>query len=111
MSLSTHVLDTARGRPAKGVPVTVEIFTEAGFRKLAEGRTNADGRIPALLGSGTMRKGLYRIVFNTSAYFRAAKVKSFFPMVAVNVSIADPKSHYHIPLLLSPFGYSTYRGS
>jgi 5-hydroxyisourate hydrolase len=105
MSLSTHVLDTSVGRPASDVPVRLEARGEDGWRHLLDGRTNADGR---LTGWGVEAAGVYRLVFDTAAYLGP---DAFYPDVTVVFRVADPAEHYHVPLLLSPFGYSTYRGS
>jgi 5-hydroxyisourate hydrolase len=103
VSLSTHVLDAALGRPAAGVAVRLE----KDGRVLAEGVTDADGRI----GGWTCEAGAHRIVFDTGAYFAARAVDAFYPRVSIDFTVADPREHHHVPLLLSPFAYSTYRGS
>ena len=105
MSLSTHVLDTSRGRPAADLPVRVDWRDGRSWQPLDEGRTDADGR---LSGWRVERAGEYRLVFATGDYLGA---DAFYPEVAVVFLVADPDEHYHVPLLLSPFGYSTYRGS
>ncbi|OLF12885.1 hydroxyisourate hydrolase [Actinophytocola xinjiangensis] len=105
MSLSTHVLDTSAGRPAPGVPVRLQARTGDGWTAVAEGRTDADGR---LSGWGVDAPGVYRLVFSTGDHFGQ---ESFYPEVVVAFRITDPAEHYHVPLLISPFGYSTYRGS
>ena len=111
--ISTHVLDTSIGRPAAGVPVTLERQDTAGnWTQAGGGTTSADGRVPQLLGGGeALAAGIYRLTFDTAAYFRARGVESFYPSVTVQFEIRDPGQHYHVPLLLCPFGYSTYRGS
>ncbi|MGV9777446.1 hydroxyisourate hydrolase [Streptosporangium sp. NPDC003464] len=103
MSLSTHVLDAALGRPAAGVAVRLE---RAGA-VLAEGVTDADGRI----GGWTSGAGAHRLVFDTGGYFAALRVETFYPQVSIDFTVRDPDEHHHVPLLLSPFAYSTYRGS
>lgn len=103
MSLSTHVLDAALGRPAPGVAVRLE--GPDGVR--AEGRTDDDGRIKGW-PSG---RGVHRLVFDTGEYFARRGVTAFYPEVVIAFTVADPGQHYHVPLLLSPFAYSTYRGS
>ena len=105
MSLSTHVLDTGIGRPAAGVPVRLEARGAGGWQLVSESRTDADGRIA---GWGVEAAGAYRLVFGTADYLGA---DAFYPEVVVAFRITDPAEHYHVPLLLSPFGYSTYRGS
>jgi 5-hydroxyisourate hydrolase len=110
--ITTHVLDTSRGRPAGGVPVTLEIQTAGDWELLGKGTTNADGRIADLLkGEATIIPGVYRLIFDTATYFSANDTQSFYPQVSVVFKIENPDQHYHVPLLLSPFGYSTYRGS
>jgi 5-hydroxyisourate hydrolase len=111
--VTTHVLDTARGRPAEGIAVVLEQFQGGlSWAELGRGVTDAEGRITTLLGSGAVvAAGIYRLSFATSAYFAAVGVRCFFPEVPVIFQIDDPAGHYHVPLLLSPFGYSTYRGS
>jgi 5-hydroxyisourate hydrolase len=109
-SITTHVLDTSRGRPARGVPVRLEHDGERGWAPAGAGETDADGRCAALL-DGPLRAGRYRLVFDTGAYFRAAGVRGFYPDVTVHFEVEAPEQHHHVPLLLNPFGYSTYRGS
>ncbi len=108
--ISTHVLDTARGRPAAGVVVTLEAFTDGTWRELARGTTDADGRVAALLPGGAPAAGDYRLRFATGEYLRGQGAAAFYPEVVVHVWL-EPGTKYHLPLLLSPFGYSTYRGS
>src|SRR5262245_8083740 len=110
--ITTHVLDTAHGRPAEGVAVVLEQRAEDGaWAELRAGATNADGRITDLLPDyHVLESGVYRLRFATGDYFRSLGVKGFYPEVRILVQI-DAGGHYHIPLLLSPFGYSTYRGS
>lgn len=111
-AITTHVLDTARGRPAGGVPVRLE-FEEAGaWTELGRGETDEDGRLRGLLPSAFILKaGAYRLIFDTARYFEAQQVEGFYPLVTVAFIISETGGHYHVPLLLSPFGYSTYRGS
>jgi 5-hydroxyisourate hydrolase len=104
MSVSTHVLDAARGRPAAGVPVRLERRDTDGWRPVADGSTDADGR----LAGWAAAPGVHRLVFDTGAYLGA---EAFYPEVAITFRIADAGQRYHVPLLLSPFAYSTYRGS
>jgi 5-hydroxyisourate hydrolase len=111
--ITTHVLDTARGQPARGIAVSLEIARGPDrWTELARGVTNDDGRIaqfdPPL---APLECEVYRLRFATGAYFSALGVRAFYPEVPVVVQIDDPARPYHIPLLLSPFGYSTYRGS
>ncbi|HLU67604.1 MAG TPA: hydroxyisourate hydrolase [Kofleriaceae bacterium] len=111
-AVTTHVLDTARGRPAAGVPITLEIADGATWRELGRGATDDDGRLRTLLPAGERpAAGTYRITFDTAAYFDALGAAAFYPTVQVVFRLDHPDQHYHVPLLLSPFGYSTYRGS
>jgi 5-hydroxyisourate hydrolase len=115
--ISTHVLDTARGRPAVGVQVTLEMIdsnsaTDGGKHEVMRATTDTDGRVRELVPAGaTLAPGKYRIRFDTAAYFAALGVGAFYPEVSVAFTIRDATQHYHLPLLLSPYGYSTYRGS
>lgn len=112
MSLSTHVLDAVRGRPAAGVEVGVERRDAADWVHSAAGVTDGDGRIGALLASAEMAAGVYRITFAAERYFEAGGIEeSFYPEVVVVFRVVDPAVHHHVPILLSPFAYSTYRGS
>lgn len=105
-SVSTHVLDAVAGRPATGVPVT--LADDAGAT-LGEGTTDDDGRIGAL--APDLPVGAYRIRFDTGAWFGAQGVETFYPEVVVAFRITDADAHHHVPILLSPFAFSTYRGS
>jgi 5-hydroxyisourate hydrolase len=109
-AITTHVLDTARGQPASGVPLTLEVRSEAGeWREVGRASTGRDGR--ASLLEQPVGKGVYRLTFDTGAYFRAWNLEGFYPEVHVVFEIRELAQHHHVPLLLSPFGYSTYRGS
>ena len=112
-AITTHVLDTSRGRPAEGVPVTLEVQTaDGGWAPVGKGATDADGRLKDLLPrSYVLGEGVYRLTFDTGTYFAALGVQSFYPSVVVVFAVRDAGQHYHVPLLLSPYGYSTYRGS
>lgn len=109
--LSSHVLDTARGTPASGLGVRLEIATDDGWRPLAEGVTDAQGRVRDLLGTSILEARAYRLVFDTEGYLRATGQPVFYPRVEVIFVVTAPEEHHHVPLLLSPFGYSTYRGT
>ncbi|MFO0677362.1 MAG: hydroxyisourate hydrolase [Polyangiaceae bacterium] len=110
--ITTHVLDTAQGRPARGVPVRLDAWTGTAWKELGRGETDADGRKRDLLPAGTaITAGRYRMFFDTGAYFAAAGTTSFYPEAAIVFEIHDPTQHFHVPLLLAPYGYSTYRGS
>ncbi len=104
MSISTHVLDAARGRPAAGVPVRLERRDGDGWRAVADGQTDADGR----LAGWPAAPGVHRLVFDTGTYLGP---DAFYPEVVVTFRIGDAGQRYHVPVLLSPFAYSTYRGS
>lgn len=110
--ITTHILDTAAGRPAAGVAVTLCRVDEQGAAvEVASGRTDADGRITDLLPAGTVKPGGYRLRFDTGSYLGSEKSPAFFPSVSIDFVVTAENEHYHVPLLLSPFGYSTYRGS
>ena len=110
--ITTHVLDVSAGRPAAGVPVILEIEKAGGaWKELSRGATDSDGRLRHLLAPGSLVKGKYRLTFETQAYFEARKTAGLYPQVSVVFYVHDANERYHIPLLLSPYGYSTYRGS
>jgi 5-hydroxyisourate hydrolase len=104
--ITTHVLDTAQGKPAAAVAIALEVQEGSKWIKVAEGTTDSDGRLRTLTEGHIVRKGTYRLTFQTGAYNHG-----FFPEVTIVFGIDDPNAHYHVPLLLSPYGYSTYRGS
>jgi 5-hydroxyisourate hydrolase len=110
-AITTHVLDTAKGGPAPGVPVLLERKEGASWKEIGRGPTDADGRNRQLMAEGSLVEGTYRITFDTGAYFAANEVVGFYPEAQVVFTIRDASQHYHVPLLLSPFGYQTYRGS
>jgi len=111
--ITTHVLDTSAGRPAAGMGVRLEVRSaDRGWVTLAERATDADGRVRDLLADGSrLDAGTYRLTFATGAYFASQGQRTFFPEASVVFDVRDPEQHHHVPLLLSPFGYSTYRGS
>jgi 5-hydroxyisourate hydrolase len=109
--ITTHILDTARGCPAEGVAVILEELAGEGFRVIGCGSTDTSGRLRSLLEPGSLRQETYRLRFETGAYFDRQGIASFYPHVDVVFVVRDAKQHYHVPLLLSPYGYSTYRGS
>jgi 5-hydroxyisourate hydrolase len=111
--ITTHILDTSRGRPASGVPVVLEFQSaEDGWELIGQGETDSDGRLKELLPSShVLAEGIYRLTFDTKPYFASQSVESFYPEVIIIFSVRDATQHYHVPLLLNPFGYSTYRGS
>ena len=112
-TISTHILETARGKPASGVAVYLELQNpDESWTQLTHAWTDEDGRVkPFFLVEEPLRAGTYRLVFDTEAYFSALNVECFFPQVTVVFKIGDDPQHYHVPLLLSPYGYSTYRGT
>jgi 5-hydroxyisourate hydrolase len=112
MTLSTHVLDATTGRPAAGVRVRLERADEDGWAPAAEGTTGPDGRL-RLSGDpdDSGEPGVYRLTFGSGAYFQARGCATFYPEVSITFEMTDRAEHYHVPLLLSPFAYSTYRGS
>jgi 5-hydroxyisourate hydrolase len=111
--ISTHVLDTAQGKPAKHVPVRLERQEAAGeWRVLASSQTDKDGRCLQLLPENeVLRAGTYRLAFDASSYHLAQKMQGLYPVVEITFQVQDGESHFHIPLLLSPHSYTTYRGS
>ncbi|MEP6636773.1 MAG: hydroxyisourate hydrolase [Acidobacteriota bacterium] len=112
-TISTHILDTSRGKPANGVAVYLESQgTDESWTQLTHAWTDDEGRVkPFFLMEEPLAAGVYRLVFDTEAYFQALETECFYPQVCVNFQIAEEPQHYHIPLLISPFGYSTYRGA
>ena len=110
--ISTHVLDLATGRPATGIAISLARRTDTGaWATIAEGLTDGDGRIKELFAGEALTPGRYLMTFATGTYFRGRGETSFHPEILVQFEVGDPAQHYHVPLLLSPFGYSTYRGS
>ena len=108
--VTTHVLDTGSGKPAAGVAVTLHRLDGDQWVQIAEGATDADGRIKQL-GPERLPTGTYRLAFDTGKYFAATATATFFPEVTLTFGVVESEAHYHVPLLLSPFAYSTYRGS
>jgi 5-hydroxyisourate hydrolase len=110
-TISTHVLDTVHGCPAVGLPITLE-YVDGNWLEIGAGITNEDGRVPELVQE-PLQPGHYRIVFDVSTYYSALAVESFYPFVQVNFVIPEGAEvqHFHVPLLLARYGYTTYRGS
>src|SRR5712672_1944787 len=109
--ITTHVLDVSMGKPAAGIPVTLEAKKQdASWSVMGKGTTDKDGRVADLLSEGRLTAGVYRLTFDTAAYLSKGG-NAFFPQVSIVFNVDDVGQHYHIPLLLSPYGYSTYRGS
>lgn len=109
--VTTHVLDTAQGRPAVGMRVVLEAQDGDGWTGVGGGVTDADGRVPDLHAADALVAGVHRLTFATGDWFEAEGVTGFYPQVTVVCRIEDPSDHYHVPLLISPYGFSTYRGS
>jgi len=117
--LSTHVLDLALGQPARALAVRLDLITRAGAGPapgedpvlVSTAVTDHDGRVVDLLGGVPLTAGVYRLAFQTGEYFAATGRATFYPLVEVTFQVTAPDQHHHVPLLLSPFGYSTYRGS
>jgi 5-hydroxyisourate hydrolase len=110
--ITTHVLDTSKGKPAAGIAIVLEELTKSNhWIGRGKGETNADGRLPDLLASEVkLDRGIYRLLFDTASYFKIQGIQSFYPSVMITFEVTD-HAHYHVPLLLNPYGYSTYRGS
>lgn len=110
--ITTHILDTARGCPAVGVAVKLSLQVADAWQLLATGTTNSDGRVLDLLPEDRiLTAGIYKMHFDTGEYFTQNEQQGFYPWAEVVFAINGDGAHYHIPLLLSPYGYSTYRGS
>ncbi len=114
--LTTHILDTSAGKPAEGVTIVLLVQepkdpVTAGWRQIAIGTTNRDGRIPDFLPADkVLEPAVYRLKFETKEYFEKQAIQTFYPFIEITFTVTDG-DHYHVPLLLNPFGYSTYRGS
>ena len=111
MGLSTHILDTALGRPVAEVAVVLSQRTGEGWQVIGRGVTDRDGRCRTLLGSGELAEAEYRLRFETGPYFEAQGLASLYPFVEIVVAVHDPEQQHHIPLLIAANGYTTYRGS
>lgn len=113
--ITTHILDTSVGRPAAGVVVTLERQVQSGearsWEAIGDGKTDDDGRVKDLLPPDTLIAGIYRIHFEIGAYFQALGREAFYPEATIVFQVKNPEEHYHVPLLLNPYGFSTYRGS
>ncbi|HEX8396006.1 MAG TPA: hydroxyisourate hydrolase [Pyrinomonadaceae bacterium] len=111
-AITTHILDVSKGCPARGVSVTLERQSSMGWEIIGNGATDEDGRLRDLLDSeAILQTGNYRLTFDTGNYFAQQQIEGFYPQVTVAFAVREAAQHYHVPLLLSPFGYSTYRGS
>jgi 5-hydroxyisourate hydrolase len=111
--ITTHILDTSKGRPAAGVQVLLEYRGDSGdWQSISRGSTDLDGRLRTLYPEGkALAPGVYRLTFDTGRYFETQNISAFYPEVVVVFETAPGEKHYHVPLLLSPFGFSTYRGT
>lgn len=111
--ITTHVLDTAAGRPGQAIAIELERerVEDGSWQRVGAGVTDDDGRLRTLTPAGPVAAGTYRLRFHTAAYFAAHHQAGFFPVVEIQFAVLDGAQHYHVPLLLSPYSYSTYRGS
>jgi 5-hydroxyisourate hydrolase len=109
--ITTHVLDTAAGHPGRAIAIELERADGGAWHRVGAGITDDDGRLRTLTPSAPVAAGTYRLRFHTGPYFAAHGREGFFPVVEVQFTVADGAQHHHVPLLLSPYGYSTYRGS
>ena len=109
--ITTHVLDTSRGRPAVGFQVGLQVKSGDTWKTVGSALTDGNGRCTGLLGSALLEKGTYRLLFNARDYYKELHLDTFYSEISVVFEVADPAAHYHVPLLINPFGYSTYRGS
>ncbi|MFN8589593.1 MAG: hydroxyisourate hydrolase [Candidatus Eisenbacteria bacterium] len=110
-AITTHVLDLSSGRPAANVAVKLERRDDTGWRPVAERTTDSDGRVRDFLAAGALEAGVWRLTFGTGPYFAARGQQTFLPEASVTFEVFDAAMHHHVPLLVSPFGFSTYRGS
>jgi 5-hydroxyisourate hydrolase len=111
MGLSTHILDTALGRPAAHVALVLSQLQDGAWQELGRGETDSDGRSKTLLGDAPLEATTYKLRFATAEYYAAQKLTGLYPFIEIVFTVADPAQHYHIPLLLTANSYSTYRGS
>ncbi len=109
--ITTHVLDIARGHPGKAIAIELERDDAGSWHRIGAGVTDDDGRLRTLTPAGPIAAGIYRLRFHTGAYFAVHQQAGFFPVVEIHFTVTDGAQHHHVPLLLSPYGYSTYRGS
>jgi 5-hydroxyisourate hydrolase len=112
MGISTHILDTSLGRPAAGVPLALARIENGVWSPINEATTDADGRCKDLLPANRpLQPGMYRVHFETSAYYKRNNLEGLYPYVEIVFTVSEAQQHYHIPLLLTANGYTTYRGS
>jgi hydroxyisourate hydrolase len=110
-AITTHVLDTSLGRPAAGLKVELQIRSGTEWKTLGAGVTDANGRCATLMGEEKLQPSGYRLVFDVGSYFRNQRTETFYSEIPIAFEVARPEADYHVPLLINPFGYSTYRGS
>jgi 5-hydroxyisourate hydrolase len=109
--ITSHVLDTSRGRPAAELKIELHKKSGEDWKFVGGSVTDANGRCNALIGDAPFAAGIYRLLFHAGAYYKAQKVETFYTEIPIIFEVRDTNGHYHVPLLLSPYGYSTYRGS
>ena len=109
--ITTHVLDTAAGRPGRAIAIELDRLDGGTCQRVGAGSTDDDGRLRTLTPAGPVAEGVYRLRFHTAAYFASRDEVGFFPLVELQFTVRDGTQHHHVPLLLSPYGYTTYRGS
>lgn len=109
--VTTQVLDTSRGTPAADIPVTLEVYDGEAWSALGNGTTDMDGNVADLCNSADLAAGTYRLTFDTDVYYAQEGEESFFPFIRIVFRVTDESEPHHVPLLLSPFGYTTYRGA
>jgi 5-hydroxyisourate hydrolase len=110
-AITTHVLDTSRGRPAADLEIELHRKSGEDWKSIGAGVTDENGRCGSLLGQTPLAEGTYRLTFHAGAYFNALHVDTFYSDIPVIFEVRDARAHYHVPLLIGPFGYTTYRGS
>jgi 5-hydroxyisourate hydrolase len=110
-AITTHVLDTSRGRPAAELKIELHKKSGDDWKSVGAGMTDENGRCGTLLGDALLAVGMYRLTFHAGAYYKAQHVETFYSDIPVIFEVRDARTHYHVPLLISPFGYSTYRGT
>ena len=109
--ITTHILDTERGKPASGVAITLLKYDQEQWHTISSGVTNSDGRVEEWVQPFVFAGGIYQLQFATAEYFTRIGVSSFYPQVSISFTVQNLEQHYHVPLLLSAYGYTTYRGS
>ena len=110
MNLTSHILDTSKGRPAEGITIILYLGGNDEWKEIARTKTDKDGRSPGGINTADLQEGIYKLRFETKDYFDKEQIATFYPYVEIVFEITNAE-HYHVPLLLNPFGYSTYRGS